>query len=263
MEEDEEEEELPDANLAELQALLGPMLAAGGLNDIVALVQQLGLEEGVPIAAAAATTTTTVQTAPSLALSPQVLELDQTVYFACEDGSRIALTWRAAMHSGLVSSMVSGSEDVGVLDIPLLQVESHVATKVAEFLTHHELQPYEFIPKPLPRLSFVSMHDLCRDKWDAQFADQLQVDNLLYDVMLAANFLDIPTLLDLCVVKLAAELQNHSSSSTNVETFLQLDFKSGELTPREMRRVKEENAWLFNIQPLSPRNSTGEEERQV
>lgn len=253
---DDDEDELE----VDLAALLGPMVAAGELDNLVALVQQLDLEEEerfpiVPASTAASTTTPTT-TLPALALSPQGLELDQTVYFACEDGSRIALSWRAAMHSGLVSSMVSESEEVE--DIPLLHVESHVAAKVVEFLTHHALQPYEFISKPLPRLSSVTMHELCRDKWDAQFADQLQADDLLYDVMLAANFLDAPTLLDLCVVKLAAELQNHSE---DVDAFLQVDFTSGELTPRELRRVKEENAWLFNLRPLSPRSSG--EERQV
>ena len=71
---------------------------------------------------------------------------------------------------------------------------------IVEYFNHHQGISAEIPEKPLKsRL----MTEVCKDPWDATFVDGLSRQEL-YDLILAANYLDIKPLLHLGCAKVAS-----------------------------------------------------------
>ena len=78
--------------------------------------------------------------------------------------------------------------------------------KVFEFITHEEnVEKLPDLPHPLPsdRLSD------CMPQWFASFVDLPQLDDV-YDLLAAANYLDVPSLVELGCAKVGAMMKNKS-----------------------------------------------------
>merc|ERR1712224_87953 len=90
-------------------------------------------------------------------------------------------------------------EDDPSSEIPLPQVESTVLVKVIEFAKHYSGQQMAAIPQPLK-----DMRDFGANvpEWDAKFID-LELE-MLFKLILAAQFMDIRDLLDLTCAKVAS-----------------------------------------------------------
>ena len=80
-------------------------------------------------------------------------------------------------------------------------VHSSILARVVEYMAYHKgVEP----PPPEKPLRSRSMRDVCKDPWDADFMDRLgEQRQLLYDTTLAANYMDIKTLLHLGCAKVA------------------------------------------------------------
>ena len=76
----------------------------------------------------------------------------------------------------------------------------------------------------------------CTTQWFAKFVDLPQAE--LFELMLAANFLDIKSLLDLCSAKLASWITSYS-----VEEIREFFGIENDYTPEEEAKIKEENMW--------------------
>jgi len=73
-------------------------------------------------------------------------------------------------------------------------------------------------------------------EWDAKFVDLEQ--EVLFELILAANYMDIKSLLDLTCAKVATMIKGKTPEEIR-ETFnITNDF-----TPEEEARVREENKW--------------------
>merc|ERR1719162_125419 len=83
-------------------------------------------------------------------------------------------------------------------EIPLPNVKSEVLKKVIEFCEHHLAEPMTEVEKPLKSQN---MADVVQ-KW---FADLEQV--LLFELILAANYMDIKPLLDLTCATVASMIK--------------------------------------------------------
>jgi hypothetical protein len=92
-------------------------------------------------------------------------------------------------------------DDGSVTEIPLPNVKSQVLTKVIEFCTHHLQEPMSEIEKPLKS---AVMADVVQ-KWYADFVNLEQV--LLFELILAANYMDIKPLLDLTCATVASMIK--------------------------------------------------------
>jgi hypothetical protein len=86
-------------------------------------------------------------------------------------------------------------------EIPLPNVKSEVLKKVIEFCEHHLGDPMTEIEKPLKSQN---MADVVQ-KWYADFVDLEQV--LLFELILAANYMDIKPLLDLTCATVASMIK--------------------------------------------------------
>ena len=101
--------------------------------------------------------------------------------------------------------VIEDGED-GISEIPLPNVKSQVLHKVIEFCEHHLQEPMTEIEKPLKSQV---MADVVQ-KWYADFVDLEQV--LLFELILAANYMDIKPLLDLTCATVASMIKGKTVS---------------------------------------------------
>lgn len=90
---------------------------------------------------------------------------------------------------------------------------------VQKFLTYHSSTPSVCITKPI---STSVMRDIVGD-WDASFVSALNAEQLS-DVIMAANFLNIPALINLALCRVASKLFRKTTSE--MERAMASDFSS-------------------------------------
>ena len=111
-------------------------------------------------------------------------------------------------------------EDDKATEIPLPNVKSEVLKKVIEFCEHHLEEPMTEIEKPLKSQN---MADVVQ-KWYADFVDLEQV--LLFELILAANYMDIKPLLDLTCATVASMIKGKTVRYLCMRRYIILLFHS-------------------------------------
>eukprot|EP00744_Colponema_vietnamica_P000921 GILI01001593.1.p1 GENE.GILI01001593.1~~GILI01001593.1.p1 ORF type:complete len:185 (-),score=75.24 GILI01001593.1:285-773(-) len=158
----------------------------------------------------------------------------QKLKLSSAEGTVFEVESEVAMMSQLVKNMV---EDSGVEEeIPLPGIKAEVLTKILEYLKHHHANPAREIQKPLQSPVFAeNVGD-----WDAAYIDVDQT--MLYEVIMAANYLDIKSLLDLSCAKVASMIKDQPPEKIR-ETFNIV----GDFTPEEEAKIREENPWIDEL----------------
>jgi S-phase kinase-associated protein 1 len=121
-----------------------------------------------------------------------------------QEGDSFTVPRSVANMSELVKSMMDdedGEEGDGPTEIPLPNVKAQVLKKVIEFCEHYLKEPMTEIEKPLKSQV---MADVVQ-KWYADFVDLEQV--LLFELILAANYMDTKPLLDLTCATVASMIK--------------------------------------------------------
>ena len=90
-------------------------------------------------------------------------------------------------------------------ELPTNEVDGKNLAKIIEFLKHYETGKPKEIPKPLPNADLKNI----LDKWDYDFISPLSLEECI-ELVNAANFLDIPDLVNLASARLASEMLNCS-----------------------------------------------------
>jgi len=87
-------------------------------------------------------------------------------------------------------------------EVPIPGVVGGILQLVVEYMAHHKGTEPPLVEKPLRSKL---MKDVVSDKWDAEFIDKIG-DNRqqLYDLILAANYMDVKSLLHLGCAKVAS-----------------------------------------------------------
>ncbi|KAG0368909.1 putative negative regulator sulfur controller-3 [Gamsiella multidivaricata] len=136
-----------------------------------------------------------------------------------------------AQRSVLIKNMI---EDVGESEapIPLPNVSAAVLAKVIEYCEHHRNDP-EQVPDesddPRKRSNDI-------EEWDMKF---IQVDQeMLFEIILAANYLDIKPLLDVGCKTVANIIKGKTPEEIRKTFNIVNDF-----TPEEEAQIKKENEW--------------------
>jgi len=127
-----------------------------------------------------------------------------------------------ACRSITVKNMV---DDTGLdTPVPLPMVDSKILIKVIEYCKYHHKAEQESLPEDE------------KNVWDKDF---VKVDDeTLFNLILAANYLDIKTLLDLTCKTVADEIKGKTPEEIRIRFNIKNDF-----TPEEEEEVKRENAW--------------------
>lgn len=148
------------------------------------------------------------------------------------DGEKFQVTEKAARRSILVKGIIDDYPDDP--EVPLHNVKSSILTKIITYLEQYaEVEPKE-IEKPLPSNNY----NECVDAWDFQFIDlELEV---IFELILAANYMDIKSLMELASSKVASIIKGKSPEEIRKTFNIQNDF-----TPEEENQIREENQWCL------------------
>lgn len=152
------------------------------------------------------------------------------VRLACTDGDVVEVDQDIAEKSVLIKGLIddSGTEEI----IPLANVKRPILDKVVVFCTHLRDHAAPEIEKPLKSTDMSSVVD----PWYAQYVDLEQ--EVLFELIMAANYLDIKPLLELSCAKVASLIKNKSIQEIRKFFNIENDF-----TPEEEAQIMEENKW--------------------
>jgi len=131
------------------------------------------------------------------------LSLDEesgSIKLISKDGKEFVIEKKFAFVSNLVKT--SMDSDSSASDLPMPGVRGDILAKVVDYLTYHKGVEPSAPEKPLRS---IVMKDVCKDPWDAEFIDKIaEQKQQLYDLILAANYMDIKSLLHLGCAKVAS-----------------------------------------------------------
>ncbi|KAI5854644.1 Skp1 family, dimerization domain-containing protein [Tricharina praecox] len=147
------------------------------------------------------------------------------------DGAIIAVDKEVAERSVLIKNML---EDVGEVEdaIPIPNVNEAVLKKVIEWCEHHQGDS----PATNDDESDSRKRSTDIEEWDQKF---MQVDQeMLFEIILAANYLDIKPLLDVGCKTVANMIKGKSPEEIRKTFNIQNDF-----TPEEEEQIRRENEW--------------------
>ena len=127
----------------------------------------------------------------------------RTVNLMSQEGDQFQVEVKVAKMSELVKTMIpeEAEDEEDAQEIPLPNVKSHVLAKVIEFCRHYAEEPMSEIEKPLKS---ANMHEVVQE-WYANYVDVDQ--ELLFELILAANYMDIKPLLDLTCATVASMIK--------------------------------------------------------
>ena len=146
------------------------------------------------------------------------------------DGETVEVAVAIAQKSVLVNGIIddSGIED----EIPLGSVKKAILDKIIEYCTYIHDNAAPEIEKPLRSNN---LNDVVSD-WYANFVNLDQ--EVLFELILAANFMDIKSLLELACAKVASLIKGKTIPETRKFFNIENDF-----TPEEEAQIMDENRW--------------------
>lgn len=146
------------------------------------------------------------------------------------EGEAVEVEVETASKSVLIKGMI---DDSGVdEEIPLPSIKKSILTKVIEFCKHLNSNTAPEIEKPLKSNNISDV----TTQFYAEFVNLEQ--EILFEVILAANYLDIKALLELACAKVASLIKN--KSIPEIRKFFNIE---NDFTPEEEAQIMEENKW--------------------
>jgi S-phase kinase-associated protein 1 len=156
----------------------------------------------------------------------------KTITLVSSDGEKYQISDKAAKRSQLIKGVMDDFPDDP--EVPLHNVKSTILEKIIKYLEYYkDTEPRE-IEKPLPSNNF----NECVDSWDYNFID-LELD-VIFEMILAANYMDIKPLMELASSKVASIIKGKSPEDIRKTFNIQNDF-----TPEEEAQIREENQWCM------------------
>jgi S-phase kinase-associated protein 1 len=156
-----------------------------------------------------------------------------TITLVSNDGAKVSVDRQVAEKSVLIKHMMEDLGD-GALntDVPIPNVNESVLKKVIEWCEHHKDDPAAANDDDSD--SRKKTTDI--EEWDQKF---MQVDQeMLFEIILASNYLDIKPLLDVGCKTVANMIKGKSPEEIRKTFNITNDF-----TPEEEEQIRRENEW--------------------
>ena len=148
------------------------------------------------------------------------------------DGVKMQITAKAAQKSQLLKAILEDNSDD--IELPLDNIKSNILKKIKEYLDHYQDTEPKKIERPLASVNYQE----CVDTWDFEF---INVDfDLIFEIILAANFMDIQPLLELASSKVASIIKGKTP-----EEIRKMIIGEKEFTPEEEEQIRKENQWCL------------------
>lgn len=149
------------------------------------------------------------------------------------DGKPILIQKKYLVRSELANTMIEGDKETNELHFP--NVKLAIFLKALAFIVHYvDKDPLKEMQKPL---TSNNMEEIV-GKWYAEYIDV--EDDMVFELILAANYLDIKPLLDLTCCKVASIIKGKSPEELRKRFNIVCDF-----TKEEEEAVRAENKWAF------------------
>ncbi|KAL1608645.1 hypothetical protein SLS59_001835 [Nothophoma quercina] len=165
-------------------------------------------------------------------MSTEAAPAASKVKLVTSDNAEMDVDRQVAERSILIKNLL---EDLGGDNdeaIPIPNVNEAVMKKVLEWCEHHRNDP----PASQDDDSDSRKKSTDIDEWDQKF---MQVDQeMLFEIILAANYLDIKALLDVGCKTVANMIKGKSPDEIRKTFNIQNDF-----TPEEEEQIRRENEW--------------------
>ena len=161
------------------------------------------------------------------------LENDTKVILISSDGEKIETSAKAAMRSTLIKDSIQDCRD-DIIEFTANNVKGNILKKIVEYLEHYKDTEPKEIERPLPSQNFKE----CVDEFDFNFTE-IDLD-MIFEIILASNYLDIKPLQELASAKVASILKGKTTEEIR-RTF----GITNEFTPEEEQQIIEENKWCM------------------
>ncbi|KAL9616793.1 MAG: hypothetical protein Q9160_008356 [Pyrenula sp. 1 TL-2023] len=159
--------------------------------------------------------------------------MSQRLMLQSSDNVDLEVERKVAERSVLIKNMIDDLGSDSITDpIPIPNVNEAVLRKVLEWCDHHKDDP----PATNEDDSDSRKKTTDIEEWDQKF---MQVDQeMLFEIILAANYLDIKPLLDVGCKTVANMIKGKSPEEIRKTFNIQNDF-----TPEEEDQIRRENEW--------------------
>jgi S-phase kinase-associated protein 1 len=124
---------------------------------------------------------------------------ERNITLVSQDGERYEVPFKHFAISRFVSDAVADSEEDDLDDLNVVNVKGEFLAQVNEFCAHYFEDPMIPIPRPLPWPRRVP--DVVQ-RWYGKFITRMN-HMTMFEVLLAANYLNIPPLVQLCAARIA------------------------------------------------------------
>ena len=152
------------------------------------------------------------------------------VVLTSADNQKIQIDFKSAERSHLLRGLLADYEDNK--EIPLPDVKYNILKKVVEYLTYYKDKEPAQIPKPLPSANLIEF----TNEWDVNFINSIELDGV-FDLINAANYMDINSLLDLACAKIASLMKGKSAQEIRAMFNIECDLTEDELKEYEEYQI--------------------------
>ena len=146
---------------------------------------------------------------------------------------------KVSVHLSKMSHLIKNiSEDlVNNEEIPVELISKPILDIIINYVEHHRFKNPPLLPSPLPSCDFSELIDA----WHNTFLGELS-EITFNEVLFAANYLQIKSLLDLLLGCLASKIKDK-----DIPTLCQMYSIQDPLTPDLEDELLAENSWIFDV----------------
>lgn len=156
--------------------------------------------------------------------------MSKTITLISSDGQKLSIDEKSCAKSNLLKDLIM--DYTAETDIPLPDIKGDVLKKVVEYLVHYkDTEPKEIL-KPLPSPNLLDV----TDEWDVTYINSVDLDSN-FDIINAANYMDIKPLLDLSCAKIASLMKGKSAEEIRTMFNIECDLTEEELKEYEEYQI--------------------------
>ena len=160
------------------------------------------------------------------------MEDSTTIKLVTKDGKELELTKKQAELSELLKGAINDYPKEG--SFPLNEIDEKNGEKIKEYLTHYNGESPKEIEKPITSNEMKNL----TDEWSSTFIDKLSLEDIT-NLTVAANYMGINSLLDLCCAKVATLCKDKNED----EIFKMFNITET-FSEEEKNKIKNENKWI-------------------
>ena len=158
--------------------------------------------------------------------------MEDSIKLVTKEGKEIEITKKDAELSELLKSAINDNPKES--SFPLNELDEKCGEKIKEYLSHFNGVAPPEIEKPITSNEMKNL----TDEWSANFVDKMSTEELV-NLTVAANYMGINSLLDLCCAKVATLCKDKSDE----EIFKNFNINET-FSEEEKKKIIEENKWI-------------------